>query len=145
MNEGSDDMSKCPICGAPMNMDSCEYCGYKKETIEHRDENRQGLMQEYYPKETPPVSYYRPAPPKAPPPNYPYQDGNVIYSTNSRAVAGVLCLFLGFLGAHRFYTGKIFTGILYLFTFGLFGVGMFIDLVLIITGHFKDKQGFKLR
>lgn len=39
-----------------------------------------------------------------------------------------LWLFLGFVGGHKFYDGKIGTGILYIFTFGLFGIGWFIDL-----------------
>lgn len=39
------------------------------------------------------------------------------------------CLFLvGLAGVHRIYLGKYGTGILYLLTFGLFGVGQFIDL-----------------
>lgn len=38
------------------------------------------------------------------------------------------CVF-GFCGIHRFYLGRPGTGILYLFTFGLFGVGQFIDLI----------------
>lgn len=41
----------------------------------------------------------------------------------------VLCILLGWLGAHRFYEGKFFTGILYLLTFGLFGVGIVFDLL----------------
>lgn len=47
-------------------------------------------------------------------------------------VSFFLCLFLGFLGAHRFYEGKIGTGILYLFTVGLFGIGIIVDLILIL-------------
>lgn len=44
-------------------------------------------------------------------------------------VAFLLCLFLGYLGAHKFYECKIGMGILYLFTFGLFGIGWFIDCI----------------
>ena len=62
----------------------------------------------------------------------------------SKMTALLLCIFLGWLGAHRFYTGKAFTGILYLFTLGFYGVGIVIDLVLIITGAFRDKSGFPL-
>lgn len=44
-------------------------------------------------------------------------------------VAFLLCLFLGVFGAHKFYEGKIGMGILYLFTMGLFGIGVVIDLI----------------
>lgn len=47
-------------------------------------------------------------------------------------VAFFLCLFLGFLGAHKFYEGKAGMGILYIFTGGLFGIGAIIDLITIL-------------
>ena len=39
-----------------------------------------------------------------------------------------LCLFLGWLGVHRYYERKIFTGILYTLTLGVLGIGVVIDL-----------------
>ena len=49
----------------------------------------------------------------------------------SKWTAFFLCLFLGFLGAHKFYEGKNVMGIIYLLTFGIFGIGWFIDLIAI--------------
>lgn len=46
----------------------------------------------------------------------------------SKGIAYLLWFFLGFLGAHKFYLGKVGVGVLYIFTFGLFGVGLLIDL-----------------
>lgn len=47
-------------------------------------------------------------------------------------VALVLCIFLGYLGGHKFYEGKVGMGILYIFTFGLFGIGVFVDFITIL-------------
>ena len=65
-----------------------------------------------------------------------------VVSTKSRLVALLLCFFFGWLGIHRFYVGKIGTGILTIVTlFGFFGIWPLIDFIVIIIGGFKDKQG----
>lgn len=46
-------------------------------------------------------------------------------------VALVLCVLLGFLGAHKFYEGKAGMGVLYIFTFGLFFIGWIVDVITI--------------
>ncbi len=56
----------------------------------------------------------------------------------------LLCIFLGELGIHRFYNGKIGTGLLYLFTLGLFGIGWIYDIIMIVIGKFTNKSGQKV-
>jgi TM2 domain-containing membrane protein YozV len=48
---------------------------------------------------------------------------------------------LGFLGAHRFFVGKIVSGALYLVTMGFLGIGVLIDGILLMCRKFKDKEG----
>lgn len=62
-------------------------------------------------------------------------------SCKSRLAALLLCFFVGFLGIHRFYAGKTGTGILYLLTGGLCGVGALVDFIMILVGSFTDKGG----
>ncbi|MBP9999967.1 MAG: TM2 domain-containing protein [Clostridiales bacterium] len=74
-----------------------------------------------------------------------YYRGNVPrVSDKSRVVAFSLCLFLGYLGIHCFYSGKIAKGILYIFTFGLFGFGWLYDLIQIVLGKSTDRSGARL-
>ena len=53
----------------------------------------------------------------------------------------LLCVFLGELGVHRFYTGHIFSGILMLITCGGLGIWWIIDLIFIAIGDFRDADG----
>lgn len=62
-------------------------------------------------------------------------------SSKSRIIAFLLCFFFGLIGLHRFYVGKIGTGILWLLTGGLFGIGAVIDFFVIIFGGFRDANG----
>lgn len=57
----------------------------------------------------------------------------------------LLCFFLGSLGVHRFYAGKIGTGVLMLLTLGGLGIWTMIDFIIIVTGNFRDKEGFKIK
>ncbi|MBC3864005.1 TM2 domain-containing protein [Undibacterium jejuense] len=58
--------------------------------------------------------------------------------------AMLLCFFFGFLGVHRFYVGKIGTGILQILTLGGFGIWALIDFILIVVGAFTDSDGHKI-
>lgn len=119
----------CPICGAPVGTEqqaapTAKYCrGCGRQLAANAD---------YCPVCGAPANQSA------------YQQPNVIINNvnnvpirtgreKNKWVAFLLCLFLGYLGAHRFYEGKIGTGILYLFTAGLFCVGWLIDCIILLT------------
>ena len=68
-----------------------------------------------------------------------------VTSNKSKTVALLLCIFLGGLGVHRFYVGKIGTGIVWMLTGGVFGIGWIVDIIQIALGNFKDKSGALLK
>lgn len=88
------------------------------------------------------------------PPNqgYQYTPGNapypstapvaeVVISRKDKLAALLLCIFAGTWGIHRFYVGKIGTGVLWLLTCGCLGIGWLVDIILIASDNFKDKEG----
>lgn len=130
----SDKAEKCPQCGVPLAKQFCKFCGEKIDT--------DCVICPKCGKQLKEIGG---------------NDKNIIINNNNNAsssssatatVVGVggarvgravnkwvsffLCLFLGFFGAHKFYEGKIGTGILYLFTCGLFFIGWIIDLLNIL-------------
>ncbi len=116
----------CQKCGKQFEGNFCPHCGAPAQQA------------------PPPPNYAQP--PYAQPPVPPYADQqanawNYGISDKDQIVALLLCIFVGGLGIHRFYVGKIGTGILYLFTGGLFGIGWLVDLILIACGSFKDGMG----
>jgi hypothetical protein len=72
---------------------------------------------------------------------------NLLSGEKSWLTTMILCLFLGFIGAHRFYVGKIGTGILMLVltTTGISVIWAIVDLILIFSGKFTDKEGNIIR
>jgi len=57
----------------------------------------------------------------------------------------LLCFFLGAFGIHRFYVGKVGTGILQLLTLGGLGIWTLIDFIIIVTGSFRDGDGMMIK
>ena len=117
---------KCPACGAPMENNVCTYCGYKEVTTAQRTTNISSQNHSY-------VNH---------------QTVNTVMknkSSKSKMFALLLCVFFGMFGIHRFYVGKIGTGILWLFTGGVVGIGWIVDIFMILFGTFKDKNGYPLK
>ena len=119
-------MAKCPNCGAPMEENSCSYCHYTIESQQKDIANNVVINNVYT---TPNVNM-----------NY---TQNI--SPKNKIVALILCIFLGIFGFHRFYVGKVGTGVIYFFSYGLFGIGWLVDLISILCGSFKDSNNLILK
>jgi len=65
-------------------------------------------------------------------------------STTDWLTLFLLTFFVGVLGVHRFYVGKIGTGFLMLLTLGGLGVWFLVDLILVVTGQFTNKKKKKI-
>jgi TM2 domain-containing membrane protein YozV len=66
-------------------------------------------------------------------------------SPKSRLAVTLLSFFLGTIGVHRFYLGKIGTAILMILTGGGFGVWTLIDFIMAVSGVMKDKNGLPIK
>src|SRR5207302_1267988 len=88
------------------------------------------------------------APPQPLPPQYSPYPGQVpvmaMEPQKSWIATVLLCYCLGTFGVHRFYTGRVVSGIFQLLTFGGFGIWTLIDLILIYTDSFRDDMGLLL-
>lgn len=66
-------------------------------------------------------------------------------STRKILPALLLCFFFGIFGTHRFYVGKVGTGLLQMLTLGGLFFWALLDMILIVTGHFTDIDGLPLK
>ena len=65
----------------------------------------------------------------------------LVHAPKRRTTVLLLCLFLGWMGCHRFYVGKTRSGRIYLLPSGLLFLGVLVDVVLILAGSFEDRFG----
>ncbi len=149
----------CPYCGAQIELDPAEtewYCAYCESRIIPEGEVLQKIRYERkrggFAGESAPEPDRWEIPPRQDPrrdgyydlPQRSYRAELAYVSPKSRLVALLLAIFLGGLGIHRFYCGKIGTGILYIFTGGLCGIGTLVDIIMIACGKFTDSNGLFL-
>ena len=71
----------------------------------------------------------------------PCDDAGNQVSDKSRLAAALLCWIVGVFGVHRFYVGKVGTGVAMLVTCGGLGIWSIIDIILVATGKYTDKNG----
>lgn len=141
---------KCPNCGAELSEDEsnriafCKYCGAKLmidsevQHVEIDDPENAGYLFEKgrlraQQESSRQLTRSVPVQPQQVIINN-YNGQQAVYSgrAKNKWVAFFLCLFLGFLGAHKFYEGKTRKGILYMFTAGLFFIGWLIDIIVLL-------------
>ena len=114
---------KCKSCGATRyekigeHTYKCQYCGYKEEVFFEKDFEPE--VEEVEEESPSPVEYKIPK-----------------YSL----IKMIMCILFGYIGVHKFMEGKIVTGIIYMFTSGLFGIGYIVDLIIIISEFVKEYQ-----
>jgi TM2 domain-containing membrane protein YozV len=66
-------------------------------------------------------------------------------SKKSRAVTFILAFIFGVFGVHRFYVGKPLSAIFFIFTAGGFAIWLWVDLILILCGGFRDGKGLLIK
>lgn len=127
-------MRYCPNCGTASGESQrfCSNCGFPLEAPQQT--NRQPGEQYNRADASQEQQYYHGTPPYA-------QTNAPVQSPKSRLVTLLLAICVGGLGVHRFYVGKTGSGIAWLLTGGLFGVGFVVDLIQIALGNFTDSEG----
>ena len=64
---------------------------------------------------------------------------------NNFVLVATLCFLLGVFGVHRFYCGKIISGVLMVLTIGGLGIWALVDFVIVCFGEFTDSQRRKIK
>ncbi|WP_343246726.1 TM2 domain-containing protein [Diplocloster hominis] len=144
----------CNLCGAPVENGVCTYCGAVVSTPQaaagpqyqgvdqagqqnqQPDYQQQGSQQQGYQQQFGQQQNYTQMNP---------MQNTALKSPKSKTTTLILAIFLGWIGVHRYYVGKVGTGLLYTFTIGIFYVGWIVDIVKIASNTFQDSEGRTIR
>lgn len=117
----------CKFCGARIPLDAviCTYCGRQVEELKGGYQQQPNIVIN---NDSSSRSY------SAATNMANNMNGGMYTGTpKNKVIALLLCIFIGYLGAHKFYEGKAGMGLLYLFSCGLFGIGIFVDFIILLT------------
>ncbi len=133
----------CTCCGAQLhaNEHECRFCG--EPSIQEHYVPRRPVREPVQPDHI----YRDEQSARAQRPEHIYVEHHYVRekSDKSRVALMLLCLFLGRYGAHKFYLGKVGSGVAYLLTHGWAGIGWVIDMLTIAFGNPVDAQGRPIR
>lgn len=150
----SEGCAYCPNCGTPLTQQGYQNAPPNQRTYTSPDQTYYSNQYKYQQNQqappnanntynTPPQNQCE-APAYNQPQTVNYYYAGMPVSRKSRLATLLLAIFLGVIGVHRFYVGKVGTGILWLFTGGFFGIGYIVDIILIACGSFRDSYGFPI-
>lgn len=134
--------NKCPQCGAPIDPGAteCKFCGEKLAVQQAAQQFQQPQPQVVYAQQPQPQVVIQQAAPQQV-----YVSGiNPAWPVKNKVAAGLLAIFLGGLGVHKFYLGKIGMGILYL-CFCWTGIPALIGFIEGILYLCSNDENFQLK
>jgi TM2 domain-containing membrane protein YozV len=150
----------CSQCGTSIDAGT-RFCGKCGKPTNQEAPPPQYAPPQQYAAPPPPPQYVPPAPQYNAPPVFQQAASMPVTSSKSKTTAAILAFLLGQLGIHRFYLGKVGTGVLQLllaivgyatiavgvgiFVLWALGIWILIDFIMILMGKFKDKNGLPLK
>lgn len=148
----------CSQCGASIDAGT-RFCGKCGKPAHQEAPTPQYVASP--PPSPPPPQYVPPAPQYSAPPVFQQAASMSVTSSKSKTTAALLAFLLGQLGIHRFYLGKVGTGVVQLllaivgyatiavgvgiFVLWALGIWILVDFIMILVGKFKDKNGLPLK
>ncbi len=107
----------CPRCSTIYFSPACPNCGYSPQNERYEEQLCKQNKPQSVIVNSLPVGY-----------GYSSTAGKAC----NKYVSLLLCIFLGYLGAHKFYEGKAGMGLVYVCTLGLFGLGWIFDIAILL-------------